>query len=820
MMMRCVFATLIAIAGLMECYGQNVTLKAKDEPAAMVFRSIVEQTGKNFVYSSELLDGLTVTVEADNKPLKKVLGEMFGKTDIEYKIKGKNVVLKRKYKPVSVRREEPRVKRQRINERKGNDLEGAEFAEVVVVSRLETPPVESAEIGAKKITAEEVRNTPVLLGESDVIKSLQMQPGVTEGTEGMAGMHVHGGNADENLFMLENIPLYQVNHFAGLFSAFNTDIIGYLDFFKSSIPAKYEGRLSSVMDVRLKNGNSEGHHGSGRLGLTSGAFNISGPIGEKTTYMAGVRRSWYDVLTAPTLAIINSKNADEKIHLRYYFMDFNAKMTHRFSSRLNVYVNAYYGDDMLKSGSEDKSDGAWGWWEKDRYDFDWGNLLVQGGANYRINDGMTAEFTAAYTRYFSKMKHDEHDKEFNNGNVAETRVIVKTDNNINDWILRGDFDWKESEDSRVRFGGNYVRHSFMPGRTAREYAFNETMILTRDSISTYHANEMNAYVENDRKFSERFRGNIGVHASLFGIDGKTHVGLSPRVSLSFRPNENLAIKTAYSRTVQYVHQLTQSYLSLPTDQWIPITGKFKPQSSDKIAAGGYWQSKDGMYMTSVEGYYKFMHNLIDYRDEYYLSPPLEMWDARLTSGKGSAKGVDLKIEKTVGKVTGHVSYALGWTDRQFKDKNGGHRFPARFDNRHTINVLINWNINERVTVNAAWTGHSGNRFTLMPQMFESPGIGDGWDSKGDGAPLRGRVNNYQLPFYHRLDLSCRVNNKRGYWTFGLYNAYCHMNTIAIRRAYKQVWEMTPSGTVITSKPVFQKVKLLPVIPSISYTWQF
>ena len=819
-MRRWIFTVLFIITGWMGCLAQNVTLKVKDEAAAAVFRSIIEQTGKNFVYSSELLDGVAVTVDAKNKPLKKVLGEMFRNTGIEYKIRGNNVVLKRRYKPVSVRRDVPKVKQSNAIERKGEDIEGAEFKEVVVISRLETPQVESAEIGAKKITADEVRNTPVLLGESDVVKSLQMQPGVTEGTEGMAGMHVHGGNDDENLFMLENVPLYQVNHFAGLFSAFNTDIIRYLDFFKTSIPAKYDGRLSSFMDVRLKNGNIDGHHGSGRLGLTSGAFNISGPIGDRTTYLAGVRRSWYDVLSAPALAIVNSKNPDEKIRLRYYFMDFNARITHRLSHRANIYFNAYYGDDMLKSGSDDKSDGDWGWWEKDRYDFNWGNLLLQGGANYRINDAMTSEFTAAYTRYFSKMKHDERDKEWNYDDESETRIIVRTDNNINDWIFRGDFDWKPSEKSRVRFGGNYVRHSFLPVRTAREYSFNDSKVTTTDSISAYHANEFNAYIEDDMIISERFRANAGVHASLFNIDGKTHTGLSPRISLSFRPNENVAIKTAYSRTVQYVHQLTQSYLSLPTDQWIPITGKFKPQSADKIAAGMYWQSGKGMYAASVEGYYKFMHNLVDYRDEYYLSPPLEMWDARLTSGKGTAKGLDFKIEKTSGKVTGHIAYSLAWTDRQFKEKNGGMSFPARFDNRHTINVLINWNINDRVTVNAAWTGHSGNRFTLLPQMFESPGFGSEWDQAGEGIPLKSRINNYQLPFYHRLDLSCRVNNRHGYWTFGLYNAYCHMNTIAIRRSYKIVMETTPSGTNSTLKPVFQKVKLLPVIPSISYTWQF
>ncbi len=247
-------------------------------------------------------------------------------------------------------------------------------------------------------------------------------------------------------------------------------------------------------------------------------------------------------------------------------------------------------------------------------------------------------------------------------------------------------------------------------------------------------------------------------------------------------------------------------------------GKFKPQTADKIAVGGYWQSGNGMYSASLEGYYKFMHDLIDYRDEYYLLSPFEMWNERLTSGEGSAKGIDFKFEKTSGRITGFVGYSLAWADRKFKDKNGGVRYPARFDNRHTVNVVANWHINDKVSLNAAWVGHSGNRYTLLTQIYDAPSF-EGRYYIYDVA-LKAPVNNYQLPFYHRLDLSCNVKNKRGYWTFGLYNAYCHLNTIGIRRKYEEVVERTGTDIYITSTPVFQKVKLLPVIPSISYTWQF
>lgn len=786
------------------CMAQNVTIRAVNQPASEVFRSIVEQTGKNFVYSSELLKDMRVSVNVKDKSLKHTLAIIFKDSDIEYEIKGKNIILKRKPKEPE---RKPAVSVTPPALPRHSSIEPKMLEEVIVVSRLEAPTVETAEIGAKKLTAQEIINTPVLFGESDVIKALQMQPGIAEGQEGMAGMHVHGGNADENLYMLDNVPLYQVNHFAGLFSAFNAETIRYIDFFKSSIPAKYDGRLSSYLDVRTKNGSPEGHHGSFKLGLTSGSLNIDGPIGKKTTYSVALRRSWFDVLSIPMLALANSSDDEEKIRFRYAFMDLNTKVTHRFSNKATGFASVYFGNDILKTGSSDKHVPEYGWYDDERADFHWGNLVAQSGLNYQFTPSISAEFTAAYTRYFSDMKHDCISKEITGDETIESHSISKTRNNINDWIFRADFDWRPNDENRVRFGGNYTLHSFLPARTDRNYTVGTTRILTRDSTWAYTANEANIYIEDDWRISERFRMNAGVHVSLFNIDGRIKYGIGPRLSVSYRPASNWAVKGAYARTNQYVHQLSQTYLSLPTDQWVPVTGRFKPQNADKISMGAYWQSDTKVFAASVEGYYKIMRNIVEYRDEYYLKPPTEMWNAQLCSGKGTAKGIDFKVEKLYGHLTGHISYSLAWSDRTFPDKNDGVTYPARFDNRHTINILLNWNISDKVSLNASWTGHSGNRITLLPQVWESPGFGNSYI--GDESPLKTRINNYQLPFYHRLDLSCTVRNKRGYWTLGLFNAYNHMNTVAIRRAYNNA-----------NRPVFQKVKLLPIMPSISYTWQF
>lgn len=791
--------------------GRNIDISAVDRPAAEVFRMIVEQTDYNFVYSSELLKNLRLTVDAKDKPLKKVLSDIFHDTDIAYKIKGKNIILSRKkaQKKLSRPKKESRPAIIRTDTT-------TVLPELEVVSRTEAPPVETVEIGARKISGAEIKNIPSLFGENDVIKALQMQPGIAAGTEGFAGMNVHGGEHDENLYMLDNVPIYQVNHFAGLFSAFNTDIINYIDFYKTSMPAKYDGRLSSFMDVRLRNGLYEHHGGSARLGLTSGAFNIAGPIGSRTSYLIGLRRSWYDILTIPILAIVNSKK-DEKIRAGYAFGDFNAKIYHSFSPDVNGFVSAYYGNDYLRSGSEEKfTANDYGWFESDKYNLDWGNIVVQAGLDWRINEDITSEFTAAYTRYFSTMKHDDVTHDISTESVDVSQSLIKTDNNISDLIFRGDFIWRPDDMSRIKFGAGYTRHSFLPERTSRSQIFNDTDIYRWDSTYTYGANELNAYIEYGRDISDKLQADMGLHASLFDIDGDTRHGISPRVSLSYRPVGNVAVKAAYSHTVQYVHQLAQTYLSLPTDQWIPVCGRFKPQSADKVAIGAYWGTDGGNYTVSAEAYLKSMHNLLDYRDEYYLRPPLDIWNDRLTSGKGSAKGIDFKIEKVYGKITGHIAYSLAWADRTFKEKNGGRTYPARFDNRHTVNIAISWKASDKVQLNAAWTGHSGNRFTLLSQVWEGPDF----DGYTDNVPLRADINNYRLPFYHRLDLSCNVRNRHGYWSFGLYNAYCHMNTVGIRLGHKKVYKETSTGVSTKSIPVFQKIKLLPIIPSISYTWEF
>lgn len=878
-------------------HSQNVTLSATNQSAEKVFTDLMHQTGKNFIYPADILKGMKVNVKAQDTPLPKVLDNIFKGTGITYKIKGNNITLRREkalsiakytisgfikdgssdealvgatvydlksgkgtvtnangFYSLTVPAGEVDLKVQYVGfdpyvtgnfsltKNRTLDISLAmtnELQEVTVNASVNnTKAMLTTEIGSLNLTNSAIKSTPVIFGESDVVKTLQLEPGVSAGIEGMAGMYVHGGDTDENLFMLDNIPLYQINHFGGLFSAFNTEALRNVDFYKTTFPAKYDGRLASFMDVHTKDGSLKEHHGSFRLGLTSGAFDINGPIiKDRTSYSFAIRRSWYDLLTIPAIAIANKLNDSYNIHFRYAFTDINAKLNHHFSDRSSAYLMFYYGEDYLNAGEDDKNKSNdytgiyWGEtgdgvlrptlmqndvvdtelnnsYTENRAKLHWGNIVASAGWKYVFSPKLFGEVTGAFTRYFSSLHNKKADYDIT-GDVTNsfTKTNYSHKNNINDVILRADFNCLLTPENKLDFGASYTHHSYLPSRGIHTLNKDNDWLTAYDNVPHYKANEVNFYVSDDYSLGNWLRANAGLHYSLFNIDGKIKSSLSPRVSFRVTPFHNFAIKAGYSRSVQYVHQLAESNISLPTDQWIPITGDQKPQTADKIALGAYWSTPDRQFTFSIEGYYKWMHNLIDYTDDYYLVPPTSTWTEKLGIGEGKSKGIDFKVTKEFGKITGHIAYSLLWADRRFPEKNKGEWYPARFDNRHKINVALSWKINEKWDVGASWTGMSGNRITLPLQCWSDPLLGP-WHFDMD---YQEKTNNYRLPFYHRLDLSATRKTKRGYWTFSVYNAYSYMNVIAVRR---------DSGWHGEYMDMFQHVRAIPIIPSVSYTWLF
>ncbi|MCM1518511.1 MAG: TonB-dependent receptor [Pseudoflavonifractor sp.] len=879
--MRILLSLIVLLLTSVSSMAVNVSVRAVGQPAESVFKELMRQTGKNFVYSSGLLSGVKVTVEANDRPLERVLDEMFRGTDITYNIKGNNVVLRRRTRQAMivvsgyVREEgtgesligalvvdssskktvatnsagfysiyvtpgqvtlavsypgfdaESRTMTIRSDSRVDFTLKergsgsARQLSEVVVVADPnKSIAMESTDVGRLNLTRADITSTPTLFGEADVIKTLQLQPGVSAGVEAMAGMYVHGGANDENLYMLDNIPLYQVNHFGGLFSAFNTEAIKNVDFYKSTFPAKYDGRLSSIMAVNTKDGSMEGHHGSFKLGLTSGALNIDGPIIKgKTTYALAVRRSWFEVLTVPGLAIYNAVRQEKESTTvaRYSFTDVNAKVTHHFSDNSQLHAMFYFGEDFLKGGDKRNVEDA----ENDETmresgisKLRWGNLVASLGWNYAFSSKLFGEFTGAYTHYRSSLNREDEDYLESAGSVIEdSRRDYTTRNSIRDWTFRADMIWRPASSHHVTFGANYTFHTYKPQDNSG-ILYNAGVIVSQAVESQQvHASEIGAYIGDDWELSQSVRVNAGVHVGLFSLSGKSHWNIDPRLALRWRVNDHWSVKGAYARMSQYVHQLTESAISLPTDQWVPVAGEMRPQKSDKISVAGYYSFGHGNEFTaSVEAYYKWMDHVIDYRDDYFLMPNDTPWQDKLCAGSGRAKGLDFMVRRNAGKITGHVAYSLLWADRQFDAKNDGRRFPARFDNRHKINVLLNWRINEKWEVNAAWTGMSGNRFSLFAQDYEildTPDLPVVGDPSFDGLiDMNGGINNYRLPFYHRLDIGANRYTKHGMWNFSLYNAYCNMNVISVKKNRGYYYDS------------FQKFRLIPILPSVSYTWFF
>ena len=798
---------------------QKITVRATNRPATEVFADIMRQSGKNFVYSSDLLRGVRVTVDVRRKSLKKTLDKMFDGTGIKYKIKGNNILLIKGKAPRSfkVTTNDPRVVVP------DDSINVGILREVVVEgSRNQTLAMNSAHIGALNVSRAAIARTPVLLGESDVIKTLQLEPGISAGVEGMAGMYVHGGNQDENLYMLDNIPLYQVNHFGGLFSAFNTEAISNVDFYKSTFPAKFDNRLSSFLDVYTRDGSFTKYSGSGRLGLTSGGIHVEGPIWkDHTSFSLAVRRSWFDLVSYAACAIINSTVASGDQHGRfgYAFTDVNAKITHRFSPTSKLYAMFYFGQDDMLAKAYTPHPEADSWVENYKGKLRWGNIVASAGWVRDFTPNLFGRITGAYTRYNSSLSnYDEEytlDEEGNQEGYTYSKVTTR--NNIADLIARGDFEWRSSSINSFNFGASFTWHDFLPQRTTRRIIADNVDSRVTDNAPHYHAGEWNFYAEDNITLFDRLKLSAGLHYSLFNITGRTKTALSPRFSFNYTVGD-VAVKGGYARTSQFVHQLTQSPMSLPTDQWVPVIGDQHVQTADKVSLGVYWRP-GGKWILSAEAFGKWMHHLTDYIDEYYLIDPTQRWDARLCEGSGRARGFDFKIGKEFGKVSGHISYSLLWADRLFANRNFGKRYPAKFDNRHKINVLLDWRISDKWEFAASWTGMSGNRVTIPLQCWEDPG----------NAPfhydmmVQTEVNNYRLPFYHRLDLSFTRHTSHGYWTFGLYNAYCNMNVIGVRLDYSDEPATFDPGTGVyesTLKPVFQKIRLIPVIPSVSYTWLF
>ena len=708
--------------------------------------------------------------------------------------------------------------------------------EVEIVAER-TGDTRSSQMSALEVTVEKIKSVPVLFGEADVIKALQLMPGVQSGSEGSSGMYVRGGGPDENLFLLDGVPLYNVTHLGGFFSAFNTDAIKNVTLYKGSFPARFGGRLSAVLDVAQNNGDAQQLHGDVSLGLIDAKIGLEGPIvKDRTTFSISARRTYAELLLIPTIMWFNDLDKDEvggpdvvgnaKFDAGYYFYDLNAKLTHRFNDRSRMYGTFYMGADevygKIRTVTSLGEDANMGFRSR------WGNMMGALRWNYNLTPKLFMNVSSSYTQYQSLLV-GSMEKELYPGDPHPSLVEGDYTSGIRDLTGRVDFDYAPTPEHAIKFGGYYTHHWFQPEVAQGSVDYYDSIQMnghfTMDSTimsETVTAGEMVAFVEDDWSISEAVKLNAGLHISGFKVQHSFYPSVQPRVSGRVMLTPDLSFKVGYAFMKQYVHLLSTTSITLPTDLWVPVTDQVKPMESHQLA-GGLFYSWSGIANFSVEGYYKQMHNLIEYKDGASFFGSSENWERLVYAGRGWSYGIELLVQREVGRLTGWVGYTWSRTmhlfDREGQVLNGGRAFPAKYDRRHDISIVLNYRFSEKVDVSATWVFSTGNAATLSTQRYptasEDP---DDYDIAGGVGTLthtQGR-NNYRMPNYHRMDIGANFHRQfkhaRRTINVSVYNLYNRQNPYMIYQSISEGQGGYPYS--------FKQLSIFPVLPSVSYALHF
>ena len=668
-----------------------------------------------------------------------------------------------------------------------------------------------SKMSSNKISMAKVKSMPVLMGERDVLKIVQLMPGVQSGSEGSTGLYVRGGGADQNLMLLDGVPIYNANHLFGFLSTFNGDAIKSVEIIKGGFPARYGGRLSSIVDIRMKEGNMKEFHGDFTLGLISGKVNFEGPIiKDKTSFHLSARRTWLDVFTTPIQK--NTKTQDGGTQFfAYHFYDLNAKINHKFSDKSRLYLSTYLGHDKLRTIIEEAS------YYEDA-GLNWGNKIVTARWNYQLSPKFFSNTTVYYGSYDFGFK-SLNKLSITDLETASYNSINSSDSKIRDYGAKIDVNLVSTPNHHIRVGIGGVLHKFTP--TVNFQEFQQGSEPTTSSVqgnTKIQAKEFTAYFENDMALGQRLQLNAGIHLANFMVENSNYTSIQPRASLSFLLTKKSSLKLSYAHMTQFLHLLASPGLGLPTDLWVPSTDKIKPESSIQYAMG-YTQSLGSGFEITLEGYYKTMMNLLEYKSGFNVFSNSLDWENKVLVGKGISYGVELLIEKTVGKTTGWLGYTLSKSDRTFPDIDNGETFPYKYDRRHDISLVITHKKSERLDFGLVWVYGSGNTYTLGTKNYNAisagtePLFANGFLSSMLPVNHIENRNNQRAPAYHRLDISANFHKekKRGKrtWSFGFYNLYSRQNPFVVELKQK------PNDILR-----LQQTSLLPIVPFASYSFKF
>ncbi len=672
--------------------------------------------------------------------------------------------------------------------------------EEVKVTAMLGEGVLSSTLGMHKLSAKEVDKIPVILGEPDLLKGIQLLPGVSFSTEGFTGFSVRGGSPANTLIQLDGVPVYNVNHLWGFMSAFNNDAISESILYKGSLPAQFGGRLGSVLDVRMREGNLKKRTGTFSLSPISGRYTLEGPIvKDKASFMFSARKTWADVF----MWGIQKLNSGDQLQ-SYGFWDINAKANWIVNHKNRIYLSFYTGRDafVVKTETGKYNDYS-------MFSYNWQNLTGVLRWNHIFSSTLFVNFSAFNSRFRQEYlnKSDKHEQEGYRGY-----------NNLNDLTFKGDFDWFPGTKSRIKFGYQFSIQEFSPEvitiKTDTSSLTLNNDIFTRNIISE-------VYFESEVDIFGNLKGNFGLRGGNMKAKTKNYWSLQPRISLSYLFNDKVSVKISYSRMNQYLHQLQNTTLGIPTELWVSSTDLIKPETSNLFSTGIYW--RPGIkYNFSAEIYYNTLQNVIRYKDgTTTLKERGESWENYVVRGKGESYGLELMAKKTSGKVTGWIAYTLSKSTRQFDEINFGKAFPYAYDRRHQLNMNTNWflkqkdknGISIRKDLSATFSFASGKYATLAEQEYQAiplplmEGTLNNTDWFGT-RNLMNSVNNYQMPDFHNISLSYRIARKRKdkiiTWNFSVYNVYNRLNPWYYYKKNGRLYQFS----------------IFPIIPSVSFTYKW
>ncbi|MGB3006366.1 MAG: TonB-dependent receptor [Chitinophagaceae bacterium] len=679
--------------------------------------------------------------------------------------------------------------------------------EVIVYSKFRDANIKNAQMGKIDLSMNQVRNIPAFMGEVDLLKVIQLLPGVRNAGEGNAGFYVRGGGPDQNLILLDDAVVYNTGHLFGFFSIFNADAIKNVSLIKGGMPAQYGGRLSSVVDVAMKDGNINKFQVDGGIGLIASRFSLQGPIKKnKSSFILSARRTYADALAKPFI-----KKSSNFYGSGYYFYDVNAKVNYRFSEKDRLYLSGYFGRDVFDFANSKRSF---------KTNIPWGNSTGSLRWNHVFNRRLFSNTTLLYNDYKFRFSAQQDNFE------------IGLSSGIRDGSIKTDFDYYPFPNHKLKFGGLFTYHKFIPNVvTGRQ----DSIVFKPNNEGKKFAAESAIYLQDDWEIGEHWKINYGLRYSRFtqigpyklftrDADGnkldsvnyngfesvKTFGGIEPRVTIRYSINDKTSLKAAITRNLQYIHLVSNSGTTLPTDLWVPSTYIVKPQISWLYATGIFKNFADNQFETSLELYYKDMRNQVEYKEGY--TPSLADPEEEFVFGRGWSYGAEMLINKLKGRFTGWVGYTLSWTWRKFSSLNDGEKYPVKYDRRHDLSVVTNYEAGKKWKLGAVFVYGTGNSITLPERFYFVNGILTQEYSK---------INQYRMQAYHRLDLSAtytpvprkkrKINSQ---WVFSIYNAYSRLNPYFIY--------FDQTGTLLNGdlKVEARQVSLFPVLPAVTWNFKF